>query len=214
MSSFKLKKKENLFDLSLKAGLYVITCLANRKHYIGESGNVTPRLNAHKNKLRRGYHENQALQKDFHLYGEKLFIFQKLLLGAGLSKDQRLDLENLILLTLPSEYRYNVYVNWRKREAILNPFFGKIHSKEARKSQSLAKMGQPSPFAGHTQTNDVKLFISQINSGKKDRRKPLFINFDYYESVSEASQKTGLNRRLIRERCHSQALRFANYTWA
>ena len=143
-----------------------------------------------------------------------LFVFQKLLLGVGVSKDQRLELENTILLTLPSESRYNVYVNWRKRETILNPFLGKVHSKEARESQSLAKIGQPSPFEGRTHTNEVKLLISQINSVKKDRRKPLFIDFNYYESVSEASQKTGLNRRLIRERCHSQEIRFANYTWA
>lgn len=123
-------------------------------------------------------------------------------MGAGLTKEERQNLKVVILLTLPSDLRYNVYVNWRKREAILNPFFGKTHRPEARHPQRIAKLGKPSGFAGWTQTNQVKKLISQFNSGKGDRRKPLFIDFTDYESVSEASPKTGLGRRLIRERCH------------
>lgn len=213
MTSFN-KKKENLFDASVKSGLYIITCFPNQKYYIGESKNVNVRLTAHKNKLRRNNHDNFALQKDFNRFGENCFSFQKLFFGAGLEKKQREYLENIILLTIPSTSRYNVYVNWRKREEILNPFFGKTHSQEARHAQSIAKLGKPSTFAGHTQTNKVKQLISQANSGKPNKRKALFIDFIFYESISEAAQKTGFARRLIRERCHSQESRFENYKWA
>lgn len=211
--TFKLKK-ENLFDFNFKSGLYAITCLANQKHYIGESSNVTARLNAHKNKLKRNLHENLALQQDFNFYGEEKFLFQKLFFGAGLQKSQRQDLESCILLTLSPLFRYNVYTNWRKRESLLNPFFNKKHTFEARQAQALSKIGKTSAFAGHKQTNQVKFLISQANSGKADRKKPLFIDSVYYESISEASEKTGLGRRLIRERCHSQEPRFQNYKWA
>lgn len=213
MTSFN-KKKENLFDASVKSGLYIITCFPNQKYYIGESNNVSARLTAHKKKLRRNYHDNFALQKDFNRFGEDGFSFQKLFFGAGLEKEERLNLETLILLTIPSKSRYNVYVNWRKREEKLNPFFGKIHSKEARHAQSIAKLGKPSTFAGRTQTNKVKQLISKENSGKLNRRKALFIDLNYYESISEAAQRTGLARRLIRERCHSKEPRFQTYQWA
>lgn len=76
---------ENRFfwNSSIKSGLYVITCLSNNKRYIGESNNLSIRLASHKNMLRQGIHPNNHLQKDFKLYGEQNFVFQKLLIGAG-----------------------------------------------------------------------------------------------------------------------------------
>ena len=55
--------------------------------------------------------------------------------------------------------------------------------------------------------------LIQINSNKTtiERRKPVIIDSIYYESISEASQKTGLNRRLIRKRCHDKT-RFENFS--
>lgn len=94
------QNKDNFFDSSLKAGLYVITCKSKQKHYIGQSKYVTPRLNAHKSKLRRGCHENIDMQKDFNEFGENCFLFQKLYFGIGSSKIEREHFETLILLTL------------------------------------------------------------------------------------------------------------------
>ena len=209
-----VKKKSNLFNFS-KSGIYVITCIKNQKHYIGQSKNVKSRLCAHKNKLRRGIHENLTLQKDFNQYGQNLFLFKNLIFGMGLDENKRIELEMRILLTLPPEQRYNVYINWRKRGNLLNPFFGQTHTLEARQAQSLSKIGKPSPFLNHKHKNKVKKLISKINSGKTtiDRRKPVIIDSIYYESISEASQKTGLNRRLIRERCHNKNY-FKNFQWA
>ena len=208
-----LNYKENLFDFK-KSGIYTISCIKNEKYYIGESRNVTARLCAHKNKLRRNIHENRELQSDFNKYGEKFFLFQKFIFGNSVDKETRLKLENLILLTLKPQNRYNIYINWKKRDEYINSFFNKRHTNEARKLQSIAKKNKISPFKGRNHSNEIKKMLSQINSSKTtiERRKPVIIDSIYYESISEASQKTGLNRRLIRERCHDKT-RFKNFQW-
>lgn len=205
--------KENLFDF-LKSGIYIISCKEKQKHYIGQSENVVTRLCAHKNKLRRNIHENKQLQSDFNKFGEQNFLFQKLTFGYGLTKEKRLKLETQILLTLEPEQRYNIYTNWIKKDQTLNPFFGKNHNYEARQAQSFSKKGKPSAFKNKTHSNEIKKMLSQINSNKTnlERRKPVIIDHIYYESISEASKETGLNRRLIRERCHNKT-HFNNFKW-
>lgn len=70
-------------------------------------------------------------------------------------------------------------------------------------------------FKGQTHSESVKKNLSIQNNGKsnKEKRKSLFLNSIYYESICEASEKTGIHRRLIRERCHSQEPKWANYQW-
>lgn len=208
--------KKPFFPSNLKSGLYIITCTPLNKHYVGSSTGVKSRLNTHKSTLNRGCHWCKALQDDFEKYGAKNFLFQRLLLGVGLKKKELEELETQVLLTLPPENRYNAYTNWRKRPSHLNPFYGKKHTKEARQLQSHANEGRLSPFKNLTHTNKVKQLISQQNQGTSniERRKPLYIDGIYYESISEASDQTGLGRRLIRERCHSKDERFSNYQWA
>jgi group I intron endonuclease len=205
----------NFFNFS-KAGLYVITCIPLSKHYVGETDNITRRLNAHKSDLRRNCHHNQQLQADYNQWGVDQFFFQKLLFGAGFERKQRQDLETVVLLTLSSEQRYNLYTNWRKRGRSTNPFYRKKHTKEAREAISDSLSGRPSSFKGKEQSNEVKLLISQQNKGgsNKERRKPLYIEGVFYESVSAASQEAGLARRLIRERCNSEDERWKSFQWA
>lgn len=205
------------FDISLKSGIYTITCVPLSKHYIGESSHVRARLNNHKTTLRSGSHACRQLQLDFNKYGEENFVFKRLLYGTGQPLDKRLELETIILETLLlSHQRYNAYTNSRRRKAENNPFYGRTHTAEARESQSFANKGKTSNFAGHTQSNKVKKMLSQHNSGSssKERRKPLYIDQDYYESVTEAHEITGLARRLIRERCHSTEDKWKKYRWA
>lgn len=208
-----IKSKENLFDPSLKSGLYLITCFSTEKHYVGESDYVIRRINAHKSALRRGIHTNSEMQKDFDQYGIDNFLFQKLFFGKCLPKDERQKFETIILSTLPEKNRYNVFTNWRERGSLMNPFYGKKHSPETKAELSLAKKGQPSPFAGHRHTDEVRERVSQENRGKKDRKKSVVINSVFYESISQAEEKLGISRRLIRQRCHSVEKRFANYQW-
>ena len=60
---------------NMKSGLYVITCLITRRHYIGQSKQAKNKLLDHKRKLTTGKHENVLLQKDFNRYGEHQFFF-------------------------------------------------------------------------------------------------------------------------------------------
>jgi len=205
--------KHSFFPFTLKSGLYVITCVPQQKHYVGQSSHVQRRLTAHKNQLRRRIHSNQELQQDFRTYGESNFVFQKLFFGFGANLADREALETLILETLPLESRYNRYSNWRKRGSTTSPFFGRKHTAETRVAQSEPKQGKPSGFTGRKQTNEVKRLVSQANVGKSDRRKSLSIDDVWYESITEASESTGLNRRLIRERCSSNEKRWGNYCW-
>lgn len=209
-----IKNKENLFDISLKSGLYLITCISIEKHYVGESEYATRRLNAHKSALRRGVHENNEMQKDFDKYGINDFLFQKLHFGKSFSKEERQKFETLLLSTLPQQKRYNLFIDWRKRGSETNPFYAKHHSPENRAVLSAAKQSVPSPLVGHSQTDEVKQRVSEANRGKKDRRKAVYIHSVYYESIAKAAEELAISRRLIRERCHSADKRFENYKWS
>lgn len=209
-----IRNKENLFDPSLKSGLYLITCIPAEKHYVGESEYVTRLLNAHKSALRRGIHENKNMQKDFDQYGIEKFLFQKLLFGKCLPKDERAKCETIILSTLSKQNRYNVFIDWHKRGLKINPFYGKQYTPEARAALSAAKKGRPSPFAGHRQKDEVIHRISEENHGEKYQRKAVYINSVYYESIAKGAEELRISRRLIRERCHSAEKRFENYKWA
>nr|QUO98942.1 putative GIY-YIG homing endonuclease [Oedogonium crispum] len=203
------KNKENLFDSSLKSGLYLITCIPLEKHYVGESSDVTQRINAHKSALRRGIHVNRKMQEDFQNYGENAFVFQKLYFGMCISKEKRESFEYFILSTLPETNRYFFYGNRRKRSSISN--LGRIESK---KNLSATKKGRSLPCAERQQIDDVKRLVSDKNKGKKIGKKSLYVDSLYYESIAEASEKIGISRRLIRERCHSSEEIFQNYRWA
>lgn len=208
------KNKENLFDPSLKSGLYLITCIPADTHYVGQSEYVTRRLNAHKSALRCRIHENKEMQKDFDKYGIENFLFQKLLFGKCFPKEERGKFETIILSTLLEQHRYNFFIDWHKRASQTNPFYGQQqHSLEARVALSVAKKSRPSPFAGRSQIDEVRQIVSQENRGKKDRKKAVYINSVYYESIAKAAAELGISRRLIRERCHSIEQLFENYKW-
>lgn len=209
-----IKNKENFFDSSLKSGLYLITCIPTKKHYVGESEYITRRLNAHKSALSRGIHENREMQNDFDKYGIEKFLFQKLHFGKCLPKEEREKFEILILSTLPEHNRFNFFIDWHKRGSKTNPFYRyrKQHSPEARAALSAAKKCRS--YAGHTLTDEAIERISEENRGKKDRRKAVYIHSVYYESIAKAAKQIGISRRLIRARCHSIEQRFENYKWA
>ena len=207
-------RSKRLFPYNVTSGLYTIVCIKTGCVYVGESENVPRRLAVHKTKLRKNLHDNLKLQADFNQYGEAAFKLSRLYFGHGVDRNTRLDFETLILSTLLPNERYNVYSNWRKREGESNPFFGKKHSAESLAALSDAKKDKPSPFLGKKQSNYVKELISKHNANGGNRKKGLYIDDLFYESISEAFEITGTSRRIIRERCHSNEVRFAQYRWA
>ena len=65
--------------LELISGVYKIQEINSGKVYIGASVNVSRRLLGHKSSLRTGKHINKGLQKDFNLFGECSFVFEKII---------------------------------------------------------------------------------------------------------------------------------------
>jgi group I intron endonuclease len=59
-------------------GVYQIKCIINNKIYIGSSMRIKERWSRHKSNLRRGYHSNKVLQRDWNNYGEENFEFSVL----------------------------------------------------------------------------------------------------------------------------------------
>lgn len=60
------------------SGIYLITCTANRKVYVGSSIDLHKRCLAHRWLLRHQQHENIKLQRAWNKYGENRFTFQSL----------------------------------------------------------------------------------------------------------------------------------------
>lgn len=67
-----------------------------RKVYIGKTQNYDIQINAHKNKLRQGIHENQELQKLFDLYGETNLV-SKIIEEVYMSDEEVLDYEKQVI---------------------------------------------------------------------------------------------------------------------
>ncbi len=60
------------------SGVYKITCLANKKIYIGSALHLCNRRRRHFNVLRQNKHENPYLQRAWNKYGEQAFTFEVL----------------------------------------------------------------------------------------------------------------------------------------
>jgi group I intron endonuclease len=57
------------------AGIYAITCIVDKKMYIGYSVNIKNRWDSHKCKLRKDLHTTPHLQSAWNKYGERMFAF-------------------------------------------------------------------------------------------------------------------------------------------
>lgn len=71
--TFKVKTK-----LKTTAGIYKISCINSDKIYIGESVNISRRIQKHFSLLRHNKHSNPILQNMFNKHGEEMFIVEVL----------------------------------------------------------------------------------------------------------------------------------------
>jgi group I intron endonuclease len=62
-------------DLKGKSGIYLITCIANGRKYVGSSRDLDRRRREHSNDLKRGNHGNSHLLNAYRKYGEDCFSF-------------------------------------------------------------------------------------------------------------------------------------------
>lgn len=174
--------------------IYFIKNITNNKIYIGQTIDFHYRIRKHKEKLRKGNHSNEYLQRAWNKYGENSFdfgIFEECV-------EDRLDvLENLYIDKFNSMNRnfgYNLESgglsgkrasNETKEKMSRNhadisgdkhPFFGKKQTEEAKKKISDAQKGTNNNMYGRTKTEEEKKHLSdklKEKSWNKGKRKHL-----------------------------------------
>lgn len=65
-------------ELKKKPGIYKISCTETDKVYIGESVDISQRMQKHFSLLRKNKHSNPILQNIFNKYGESTFVVEVL----------------------------------------------------------------------------------------------------------------------------------------
>lgn len=146
-------------------GIYIIKCNANNKVYIGQSINLSQRLNEHKNKLIRGVHNNKHLQNAFNKYGQKTFIFDVL----EVLQEENYNKEKLNILEI--EYISKFESNKRNKGFNIENggnSVGKI-GEETKKKISLALKGNhnnTNAWLGKHHTEETKKLLSTQRKGK------------------------------------------------
>lgn len=116
----------------MTCGIYKITNLINNKVYIGQSSCYEKRKNTHKNKLKRGTHDNVYLQRSYDYHGKDSFSIELI---------EECERE---ILTIRENYWMNFYesFNYKKGYNQLRPSENNLsysHSDKSRKLLSEAK---------------------------------------------------------------------------
>ena len=170
----------NRIEPQKQPGLYMIRCVANDWRYYGETKNVSGRLASHRSMLNRKIHPNQLLQNEFNYFGVNNFDFVVLYQGPMWEdRAKRLDKE-LELLIDDREICYNIY-DVLARPGEKNPFFGRVHTPEAKRKVSESMKGIPNDLLGR------KVFVKGV----------------IYPSIAEASRQTNVARKTIRTKINN-----------
>lgn len=131
----------------MASGIYIITNTKSGKFYIGQAGNIEYRFSQHITALRKGKHHNAHLQNAYSKDGEAVFQFDVLehceideldqreqyyldlhmptgkcyniapFAGINARGQERPDLWNTYIVTVPIEIKYESEWKRRKREA-------------------------------------------------------------------------------------------------
>lgn len=158
-------------------GLYMIRCISNDWRYYGESSNVSSRLASHKSLLNRQIHPNKCLQNDWNLYGTENFDFVVLFMGLKWELPYIRRAKETELIVLNRDLSYNI-LETSSKPGQQNPFWGRLHTPEAKKKISQALQGRPNDLLGR-----------QIS-----------IRGVIYPSIAEASRQTNMARKTIRQK--------------
>ena len=148
------------------SGIYKITCLSNKKFYIGSSVDIKKRWNEHIWELNNGKHCNKHLQDAWNKYGQgnfKFEIIEKCGKNNILQKEQEyIDLYNVCDRTRG----FNI-----SKDA-LAPMKGRKHSKETRKNFSEVRKGtlkgKNNPMYGKHLTLEQKEHLRMLNMGQNN----------------------------------------------
>jgi hypothetical protein len=205
-------------DISLlfNPGLYKMTCLKNKKIYIGQSSNVLSRLGRHVDNLEKNRHDCLALQKDFNKYGKVHFLFNSLKLGNEyIDENFRKKMELHELQIIPAELQYN------KSRGFETPFFPRSIQVNEKKYKSL---NQAARELKESRTHLVRKCLSKKNLNYNfietwltqkyafKSSQPCRIDNKNYSSLNEAGKDLNLNHKTIKNRILSK--KYPNYAFS
>jgi len=138
-------------SLPQSSGIYLITCIANGRKYVGSALNLRNRRKNHHYYFRHQKHQNQHLQRAYNKYGRDSLEFSVL---EECPTELLLEREQSWIDTLKPEFNMRL---------VAGSCRGMKHSPETRARQSAALKGKP----GHTQSPETRAKISAKLKGRK-----------------------------------------------
>lgn len=221
------------------AGIYQIKNLKNNKVYIGQSKNIYSRWTDHRAHLNVGTHDNDYLQKSWNKYGESCFEFTIL---EECENDFNIlnELEVKWIQeknALDRKFGYNIASGGGNS----NPYENMDREKYLKHCDSISKRQKeyykthPSPFKGKTLPDDVKIYLSRINSDKNNpnygkkrpehsekmsgannprAQKVMCIDTgEVFECAKDAAEKYNVTNSTILKTCKGKQKKSAGMSW-
>lgn len=162
--------------------IYAIINNVNGSQYVGSSKDATRRFGEHRKHLRRGIHACRHLQSAWNKYGEpefEFFVVTPCDADRLLAEEQKAI--DSVIRDCGREALYNASAvadrcEWsaesreigrQKKVGVLNPFYGRVHSPEARASMSASRRGRVPWNKGKKATQEHRDAISRGGMGRK-----------------------------------------------
>lgn len=198
----------------MKAGVYKISNSSNGKCYIGSSIDIDRRRLEHFSALLHNRHINQHLQNAYNKYGRECFEFEiiETVEITDNIKQDLLDREQFWIDNIKPEY--NILL-------VAGSTLGYHHTEETKRKISETTTGVKKSVEhskhisegqkGKTLTEEHKEKLSQAAKKRKSMSHHSIISIDgvVYNSLKEASEKTGIKYNTIQKRLKNP--NFANY---
>ena len=198
----------------MKAGIYRIINSSNGKCYVGSSIDINRRRLEHFSALSHNRHVNNHLQNAYNKYGKDSFIFEVIenLEITDNIKEDLLEREQFWIDNLKPEYNILLVAGSNLGYHHTEETKQKISNstKGVKKSESHAKHireGQK----GRVLSKEHKANLSQAAKHRKSQSHHSIINIDgvVYNSIKEASERTGVKYNTIQKRLKNP--NFGNY---
>lgn len=201
----------------MEAGVYVIKNNVNGKQYVGSSIDLRMRRIQHFSKLRCGKHVNSHLQNAYNKYGSEAFEFEilEIIEITDNIKESLLNREQFWIDNLKPEYNilqvagsnYGYHHSDETKSKISNSMKGvkkspehAQHIREAQKGKTLSEEHIQHLKEGYAKRKNKTPHCTRIS-----------IDGIVYNSLKEASEKTGVKYNTIQKRLKNN--KFTNYCY-
>ncbi|OFC94646.1 hypothetical protein BTGOE4_10360 [Bacillus thuringiensis] len=180
-------------------GIYKITCLSNKRFYIGSSNDLKKRKRDHFRELSYNRHHSNRMQRSYNKYGKENFIFEVI---EYIFDEVILRNREQYWMDKTKSYDKNIGFN-----ISYNAYGG--HFK-----------GKDNGMYGKTHTDDVKRKLRELFSGGNNERSKAVLQYSLqgdfikeYGSAREASRETNLSHSGIIGSCINQYKQSSDFIW-